>query len=318
MSPEISNPDDKATTLEPEERRTFEFVTITSQPSATNRNETSKQVRTQAMRDYIRKQTKEAITGVTEVVSHVNLEEPSRYKGRFKLNTWSHKTKTKATNARNAKLRDLDERETVEEVAVRGQDVAKVGDLEFQGWQAITPMRLPNPVFSSYGRMDPFNSLAIRLGPSSENLLIHCQSTLLFSAMIRFQKNPTLFSSRLVHADSLFLADGSIYRMNSVAVNAEGNFFSFVKEDPALFHSILYLVALHFDLRYELGESPVCLYHGGEAFRIINERLADSNAVFSDQTIGAVAMLVNKEVSQPCFLCREATNSFFVESKWEI
>lgn len=87
--------------------------------------------------------------------------------------------------------------------------------------------------------------------------------------------------------------------MNSVAVNAEGDFFSYVKTDPALFHSILYLVALHYDLRYGQEDSPVCLYHGGEAFRVINERLADVNGVFSDQTIGAVAMLVNKEVSQP-------------------
>jgi len=87
--------------------------------------------------------------------------------------------------------------------------------------------------------------------------------------------------------------------MNSVAVNAERDFFSFVKVDPALFHSILYLVALHFDLSYGVQDSAVCLYHGGEAFRIINERLADINGVFSDQTIGAVAMLVNKEVDNP-------------------
>jgi len=86
------------------------------------------------------------------------------------------------------------------------------------------------------------------------------------------------------------------YTMNSVAVNAERDFFSYVKVDPALFHSILYLVALHFDLSYGVQDSAVCLYHGGEAFRVINERLADIDGVLSDQTIGAVAMLVNKEV----------------------
>jgi len=89
------------------------------------------------------------------------------------------------------------------------------------------------------------------------------------------------------------------YRMNSIAVNAEGDFFSYVKIDPALFHSILYLVALNSDLRNGVQDSAVCLYHGGEAFRLINERLADDEEVFSDQTIGAVAMLVNKEVSYP-------------------
>ncbi len=83
--------------------------------------------------------------------------------------------------------------------------------------------------------------------------------------------------------------------MNSVAINAECNFFSFVKTDPALFHSILYLVALHRDLWYGLVDSPECLYHGSEAFRIINERL-QNNFAFDDVTIAAVAMLVNKEV----------------------
>jgi hypothetical protein len=93
--------------------------------------------------------------------------------------------------------------------------------------------------------------------------------------------------------------DLTTYNMNSVAVNPEGDFFSYVKIDPALFHSILYMVALHCDLRNGVQDSAVCLYHGGEAFRMVNERLADVNGVFSDQTIGAVAMLVNKEVIQP-------------------
>jgi hypothetical protein len=85
--------------------------------------------------------------------------------------------------------------------------------------------------------------------------------------------------------------------MNSVAVNAEGDFFSYVKSDLLLFHSILYLVALNYDLKTGVQDSPICLFHGGEAFRIINERIADSTSVYNDQTIGAVAMLVNKEVS---------------------
>lgn len=69
-----------------------------------------------------------------------------------------------------------------------------------------------------------------------------------------------------------------------------------MRTDDALFHSILYLVALHRDMRYGLSESSVSLYHGGEAFRIINERLRNG-LVFDDVTIAAVAMLVNKEVS---------------------
>lgn len=91
--------------------------------------------------------------------------------------------------------------------------------------------------------------------------------------------------------------------MNSIAINAERDFFSFVKTDPALFHSILYLVALHRDFQYSLTDSPACLYHGSEAFRIINDRL-ENNVVFDDVTIGAVAMLVNKEVCLvPALFC---------------
>lgn len=90
--------------------------------------------------------------------------------------------------------------------------------------------------------------------------------------------------------------------MNSIAINAEGDFFSYIKADPALFHSILHLVALHSNLKSGLQDSPACLYHGSEAFRVINERLGDPSGTYSDATIAAVAMLVNKEASPPeCF-----------------
>ncbi|KAE9375227.1 hypothetical protein N431DRAFT_555700 [Stipitochalara longipes BDJ] len=252
---------DKSNAPEPLDTKTFEFVTITSEPSTMSQNGTSKQVRTQAMRDYLRKQNKEAITGVREVVSAVTLEEPSQYKGRFKLNTWTHKAKKKSSSARKSKSRGVE----LLELEVASQALVTQGangELKDQSWQDINAGRLPNSAFSVNHRLDPFDSLAVQLGPHSEKLLTHYMTT---------------------------------YTMNSVAVNAERDFFSYVKTDPALFHSILYLVALHFDLRYGVQDSAVCLYHGGEAFRIINERLADVNGVFSDQTIGAVAMLVNKE-----------------------
>ena len=85
--------------------------------------------------------------------------------------------------------------------------------------------------------------------------------------------------------------------MNSVAINPDGDFFSHARSDPALLHSILYLVALHHDLQLGISDSVECLYHGGEAFRVINQRLQDG--VFCDMTIAAVAMLVTKEVRPP-------------------
>lgn len=127
------------------------------------------------MRDYLRKQNKEAITGVPEVVSNVTLEEPSRYKGRFKLNTWSHKAKTKATNKRKARSRDVEGQAASQAMVLQGGDLTSSEGLEDQGRRPINSVRLPNPVFSGNGRLDPFNSLAIQLGPHSENLLVHCQ-----------------------------------------------------------------------------------------------------------------------------------------------
>ena len=173
--PAISNPDDKSDTAEPLETKTFEFVTITNQPSKVNRDETSRQVRTQAMRDYLRKQTKEAITGVAEVVSAVILEEPSQYKGRFKLNTWTHKTKTKSLNAGKARSKDVGEQAARQGMVLNDWGAANFGNLRSHEWQSTRAGRLPNLVISVNARLDPFDSLAIQLGPHSENLLVHCQ-----------------------------------------------------------------------------------------------------------------------------------------------
>ncbi|KAH7399808.1 fungal-specific transcription factor domain-containing protein [Cadophora sp. MPI-SDFR-AT-0126] len=234
----------------------FEFVTVTRHPSATTRSATSRKVRTQAMRDYLRKQNRQAISGVVEVLQSTNPEEPEQYKGKFKLNSWTHKSKEKSVVSRVETLRRADRRVSdVEQAAGEG---LKTLDAEF--WRSFKPSSTAFNLVS--GSLDPFNTLAIRLGPASERLLMHYNTA---------------------------------YNMNSLAINAEGDFFSYVKRDPALFHSILYLVALHSNLKYGATDSAVSLYHGSETFRVISERLRSSNVVFSDATIAAVAMLANKE-----------------------
>jgi hypothetical protein len=90
--------------------------------------------------------------------------------------------------------------------------------------------------------------------------------------------------------------DHTSYSLNSHAINPDGNFFGHARADPAMLHSVLYLVALHRDLKYRISGPRDGLHHGAEAFRIINERL-QANESFSDMTIAAVAMLANKEVS---------------------
>ncbi|KUJ17967.1 uncharacterized protein LY89DRAFT_732670 [Mollisia scopiformis] len=236
----------------------FEFVTLTSQPTMITTRQTSKTVRKQAMNDYLRKQNRQATTGIVETVESVQLEEPSRYKGKFKLDTWSHKTKTKAILARRTKLSHDESPSANEESLPTIGSWAPSSLARVTAWQPIERDDLLPRIFSpSTSSIDPFDTLAIRLGPLSENLLVHYNTE---------------------------------YTMNSVAINAESNFFSFVKTDPALFHSILYLVSLHRDIWYGLVDSPISLYHGSEAFRIINERL-ENNFIFDDVTIAAVAML---------------------------
>ena len=124
------------------------------------------------MRDYLQKQNRQAFTGVVEIVTSVNPEEPARYKGRFKLNTWSHKTKTKALNARREKGL------TSEATAKRhNRKTSTLADDDAQlvlsrPWEHPSP----NPVFSLDGhRIDPFDSLVVKLGSRSEELLLHCK-----------------------------------------------------------------------------------------------------------------------------------------------
>ncbi|KAG4431745.1 hypothetical protein IFR05_012779 [Cadophora sp. M221] len=239
-------------------KRNFEFVTLTGQPSAITRSATSKKVRTQAMRDYLRKQHRQAISGVVEVVESTNPEEPAQYKGKFKLASWTHKSKKKSAVARREKL--LGAAAILSEEDRRTDEDSVMANVDWEIWQSH---KASNPVSTvSSGSLDPFDTLCIKLGPLSERLLVYYNTA---------------------------------YTMNSIAINAEGDFFSYIKTDPTLFHSILYLVALHSDLKSGLQDSPACLYHGSEAFRVINERLGDSSGVFSDATIAAVAMLVNKE-----------------------
>ena len=139
----------------------------------------------------------------------------------------------------------------------------------------------------------PFNSLSITLGPLSQKLLLHCK--LLFHFSIYLFSN---FRSPIRSFTPLtFIPDHNSYSMNSIAINPKGDFFSQARTDPVILHSILHLVALHHDLRLKIIDSPESLYHGSEAFKMINERL--EYGIFTDMTIAAVGMLVTKEVRLP-------------------
>jgi hypothetical protein len=126
------------------------------------------------MRDYLRKQSRQAATGVPEVVASTNPEDPSRYKykGRFKLNTWSHKNSTKSLRAKRAGVfgKKQDDSVTVEVSELLATDI----QVEVRGRNR--KYRSPKPVFILNGScLDPFSSLAVPLGPHSERLLVHCE-----------------------------------------------------------------------------------------------------------------------------------------------
>ena len=168
----------------------FEFITITRPSDATN-TEVSKTVRTQAMRDYLRKQNRQAITGVAEIVTSVEPEEPARYKGRFKLNTWSHKTKTKALNARGEKGLTTEATAKISNKKASTPEDADTAHLELSHPKQH---RSPNPViFLDRRQIDPFDSLSIKLGSRSEGLLLYCMfhsSLHLASFLFHFLPSP--------------------------------------------------------------------------------------------------------------------------------
>lgn len=175
--------DVSSSTIVGKDIKQFEFVTLTSQPTTITTKETSKTVRKQAMKDYLRKQNRQATTGIVELVKGVHPKEPAQYKGKFKLNTWSHKTKTKAILARKVKLYlDSQEISTREDSSPPNESPISGPLTHVNTRQRVHNedpcLRIFSPITSS---LDPFDTLAIRLGPLSEDLLAHCMTSLLSS-----------------------------------------------------------------------------------------------------------------------------------------
>jgi len=94
------------------------------------------------------------------------------------------------------------------------------------------------------------------------------------------------------------------FTQNSFAVNPEGSFFDFAVNDEGLLHSILSLVALHYDLSQNNRHDSVPygpiydqgLYHQNQAVRIVNRKLSESGKHPTDALIATVALLANYEV----------------------
>ncbi|OAQ58647.2 fungal specific transcription factor domain-containing protein [Pochonia chlamydosporia 170] len=114
---------------------------------------------------------------------------------------------------------------------------------------------------------DPFDAYMLRLGPESRRLIHH-----------------------YYHGCSMSL----------VAYNIGGReCLTNAREHPALFHSILYVVSLVYNLDHDPKERSGSLFHSIEAFRAINTHL--QKGTFSDMTIAAVALMATKETLDGSF-----------------
>jgi hypothetical protein len=92
-----------------------------------------------------------------------------------------------------------------------------------------------------------------------------------------------------------FVSDKQSYIKEFLELNVGGGYTLFdARENCALFHAILYLVALDYVLRRGFEDDLGCLYHSSEAFRLINNQIRSGK--IEDSTIAAVAMISTKEV----------------------
>ena len=95
--------------------------------------------------------------------------------------------------------------------------------------------------------------------------------------------------------------DRTSYWTNSLAVNPDGTWLSVVASDQALFHAQLSLVAQHEAMSQGKPFPVKYYYHRGMAISIVTSRLVHPVEAISDQTIGAVALLSNSDVSRILF-----------------
>lgn len=87
------------------------------------------------------------------------------------------------------------------------------------------------------------------------------------------------------------------FKLPSYIVNSGVSLFRPVSTDSAWFRATLPLIAFHHDLSAGQEVLHLSLFHPGEAMRFIQWRLRDGGEAVSDATIGALASLVNVDVS---------------------
>ncbi|KAL7785903.1 hypothetical protein V8C37DRAFT_393128 [Trichoderma ceciliae] len=235
----------------------LEFITVTGASTDGSDKSVSRIVRSQAMRNYVWRQNHPTLTDEMAAAAAVPLKEkPQRkFEGKFRLGSRSRKQKTSGKGKRPAP-------ESTEVLEIdKDQDSANEALLSYGRW-AIRQSLMPdkNLLMREGANSDPFNAFAFPLGPESQKFIFYYQK---------------------------------VYAVNCIALNLTSDCWYYVREELALFHAVLYLVALDHNMKYGLADSPGSLYHGREAFRLINEGLQEG--VLRDTLIAAVSLVVSRE-----------------------
>jgi hypothetical protein len=258
--------------------QTFAFVVFNQK----NRNATpTKAMRAHAMRNAIRRKRLET--------RNIALGEPAPYQtARFRLS--SPPTKRKGTKSLEG---STSSGESVLDVSKK--PVEKAYDLA----QRIHHDQHRLSTVPSRGRVDPFNTFPITLGPRQHMLLSYCKC---YSSHIYHLSLSCLLSE--VAKKNLFGIDKTSFTQNSLAFYSGQKPRLFApSSDPAWLHATLAIVAVHYTFACGVlnGASLESLFHRGEAIRLVRDRLSDPFGGVSDNTIGAIASLANHEVSEKSF-----------------
>ncbi|KAH8126236.1 hypothetical protein ACSS6W_000191 [Trichoderma asperelloides] len=246
-------PPKRASTAKP-----LQFVTVTSTKQK-NRKDVSKVVRTQAMRDYFWKQRN---PDSSEAAASDLPMDPSQYKGRFRLNSPPNAAKAKA---KAAAKKDKTRAKKANQVARvqkgrigAARDRGPLLDIRFYLTDGLLEKIPPSMLGAT---LDPFDSFNLDMKPEALKLIWYYKQS---------------------------------YVKEFLELNVGGGYTLFdARENCALFHAILYLVALDYVLRRGFEDDLGCLYHSSEAFRLINNQIRSGK--IEDSTIAAVAMISTKE-----------------------
>ncbi|KAL7941150.1 hypothetical protein V8C42DRAFT_197485 [Trichoderma barbatum] len=231
----------------------LEFITVTGSSADRPDRNVSRIVRSQAMRNYVWRQNHPTLTDEMAAAAAVPMKEKPQRIFEGKFRVGSRSRKQRKPSKAN--------RPTTGSKKSMGQDSTNEVNLSNTYWlirQSLMPDK--NLLMRGGAFADPFDSFQFPLGPESEKFIFYYQQ---------------------------------VYAVNCIALNLSPDCFYYVREELAMFHAVMYLVGLDHNLKYGLMDSPGSLYHGREAFRLINEGLEEG--IIRDTLIAAVSLVIARE-----------------------